>query len=71
MTEPTCKTRFTVRLPDHWTPDQALAVFEFVDELREAIWTHYHERLVEAYRELWEANDGGPSSDVPPRDISF
>ena len=23
MTEPTCKSRFTFRLPDYWPPDQA------------------------------------------------
>jgi len=31
-------------IPDYWTPDAALAVFELVDDLRNQIWRRY--RLV-------------------------
>lgn len=31
----------TVEIPMTWTPDQALAVFEFLDELKEKIWMRY------------------------------
>jgi hypothetical protein len=71
MTELTGKSRFTFRLPDYWTPDQALAVVEFIDDLREEIWAHYHEQLIDAYRELHASDIGGPSSDAPPSDNSF
>ena len=71
MTEPTCKSRFTFRLPDYWTPDQALAIVEFIGDLRVAIWTHYHEQLVEAYRELRISDDRGPLSGAPPSDTPF
>ena len=27
-----------ITLPEHWSPEQALAVFEIVDELRERLW---------------------------------
>ncbi|TXL06318.1 hypothetical protein [Bathymodiolus platifrons methanotrophic gill symbiont] len=26
-----------IKLPDYWTPEQATAVFEFIDEIREAM----------------------------------
>ena len=28
-------------LPTHWTPDEALAAFEFLDALRDHLWQHY------------------------------
>jgi hypothetical protein len=31
----------TVSIPGLWTPEQALAVFELLDELREKIWIRY------------------------------
>lgn len=33
-------------IPDDWTPQQALAVYDFVDALREAIWTRYQLQLL-------------------------
>jgi hypothetical protein len=34
-------------IPDDWTPREALAVYEFIDAIREAIWTHYNTQLIE------------------------
>jgi hypothetical protein len=28
-------------IPSHWTPDQALAVYEFLSQLRDQLWQHY------------------------------
>ena len=30
MTTPTFKSRFIYHLPDYWTPEQALAIVEFI-----------------------------------------
>jgi hypothetical protein len=38
-------------LPDDWTVDQALAVVEFLDDLREQIWRRYEIVLYERMRE--------------------
>jgi len=38
-------------LPDDWTPEQALAVVELLDDLRERIWTHYEIGLHEVLRD--------------------
>ncbi|MDZ7751711.1 MAG: hypothetical protein U5S82_08625 [Gammaproteobacteria bacterium] len=34
-------------IPDDWTPEQALAVYDFIDDLRDAIWSRYDRQLVE------------------------
>ena len=38
-------------VPTHWTPEQALAVFELIDELRECVWGLYGPRIQQAIRE--------------------
>ena len=38
-------------LPEDWTPEQAQAVFEVLDDLRERIWSHYELSLQELYRQ--------------------
>ncbi|MCF1457634.1 MAG: hypothetical protein AB2814_00565 [Candidatus Sedimenticola endophacoides] len=34
-------------IPGYWTPEQALAVYEFIDELRDALWARYEVQLIE------------------------
>ena len=31
----------SITLPTHWSPEQAVAVFEILDELREHLWACY------------------------------
>ena len=38
-------------IPADWTPEQALAVVELLDDLRERIWVHYGVKLFELLRE--------------------
>jgi len=38
--------------PD-WTPEQAYAVFELINNLRDAICEHYDVAILEQYRELF------------------
>ena len=33
--------RITLQLPDHWTPEQALAVYDLLSDLVDAIWNRY------------------------------
>ena len=46
----TLSERFTLRLPDDWTPAQALAVYEFLTDLADAIWNRYEVALIEQLR---------------------
>lgn len=38
-------------IPQHWTPEQALAVFECLQALREALWLAYGPQVQQAWRE--------------------
>jgi len=38
-------------IPDEWSPEQALAVVELLDDLREVIWERYQLQLYELLRE--------------------
>lgn len=42
-----------------WTPEQALAVFELLDDLRERVWVHYQLAIMSQVREERQA-DGVP-----------
>jgi hypothetical protein len=71
MIEPTIRSLFTFKIPDYWTPDQAFAIVEFIGDLREAIWAHYHDQLIDVYREQNLSDTGAPSSSPPPSDDCF
>lgn len=38
-------TKPIATIPTYWTPEQALAVYELLDDLREEIWAIYNVRL--------------------------
>ena len=40
-----------LNIPAYWTPEQAFAVFELLDDLRERIMAHYDVQLIDLYRE--------------------
>lgn len=57
----TLSTQFTLPLPDHWSPEQALAVYELLNDLAEAIWNRYQVPLIEQLTcELDQADDAQP-----------
>lgn len=53
MKTPPTRLPLTIALdiPANWTPEQALAVFELLDDLRERIWEHYRLPLTNLIRE--------------------
>ena len=46
-------------IPRHWTPEQALAVFECLQLLRQALWDAYGPQVRQAWREQL-VPDGNP-----------
>ena len=38
-------------IPDYWSAEEALAVYEFIDALRDEIWSRYDLRLIELLRD--------------------
>jgi hypothetical protein len=43
--------RALLEIPDYWTPEQALAVFELIDDLRERILFRYEEKIRDVLRD--------------------
>jgi hypothetical protein len=52
-------------IPAHWSPEQALAVFELLDDLRDKIWAHYGLRLQQLLAEQQQTTPRRPRR--PPR----
>ena len=59
--------RVLFEIPDYWTPEQALAVYELFDDLRELILSRYDLQITDAVREKCAPSappdPSGPSSD--------
>ena len=53
MTKSTTSLPLTIALqiPTYWTAEQAFAVFQLVDDLREAIWQCYSTQIQDQYRD--------------------
>jgi hypothetical protein len=41
----------TVEIPRSWTPEEALAVFELIDDLRDKVWALYNLQLKDLLRQ--------------------
>jgi hypothetical protein len=55
-------------IPTYWTPEQALAVFELVDDLRDHIWSIYQadlQRLIRQQRQPEPINPLKIDDDIP------
>ena len=46
-----------LNIPAYWTPEQAFAVVELLDDLRDRIWAHYCVQLLDQYREQYGPAD--------------
>jgi hypothetical protein len=55
--------RILFEIPDYWTPEQALAVYEFIDGLREIMLSRYDLQIMDALREEY-----APSAPPEPSD---
>jgi len=50
-------------VPRHWTPEQALAVAECLQALRQALWTTYGPQMQQAWREQLMPDAAPPEFD--------
>ena len=60
-----------IHLPMDWSPDQALAVFEIVDLLREHLWAHYGQQIQHAMRLQQAAPEPYTPSNIDDADVPF
>jgi hypothetical protein len=70
MKRPTSTRLLTIpfAIPAYWTPEQALAVFELLDDLRDAVWNHYRMQLLDEAREQYAPRTAADQSDHPAGD---
>ena len=54
----------TVVVPLHWTPEQALAVFECLRAMRQALWALYGPQAQQAWRD--QLVPDGPPPELDP-----
>lgn len=47
----------TPQIPQHWSPEQALAVYDFLYELSQCIWDRYETQLLELMQLELYGND--------------
>jgi hypothetical protein len=52
------------KIPAYWTPEQAFAVVELLDDLRDRIWAHYSAQLLDQYREQYGHADSDHTNDA-------
>ena len=55
-------------VPAYWTPEQALAVFELLDDLRELIWRHYETQLIDELRDARSPRSADQSIETSDND---
>ncbi len=57
------------KIPDYWTSEQAMAVFEFIDEIRDEILVHYQLQIAEQMKEErcydLECSEAFEDKDIP------
>ena len=58
-------------IQENWSPDQALAVIELLDDLRELIWQHYQVPIQDLLREQRGAQDESKSVNISDTDPPF
>ena len=46
-----CVAAGSITLPTHWSPEQAAAVFEILDDLREHVWARYGLQIQQVLRD--------------------
>ena len=57
-------------IPTYWSPEAALAIFEFVDEMRDLILAIYATQLQDAARERWRSPSTQPPV-IPDDELPF
>ena len=60
---PSMTTPAAVAVPKHWTPEQALAVAECLQAMRQALWAAYGPQMQQAWREQLMPDTDSPEVD--------
>jgi hypothetical protein len=52
-------------IPEYWSAEQALAVYEFLDALRAQVWDRYGEHITEQMRREYAAQQALAQLELP------
>jgi hypothetical protein len=55
-------------IPDYWSAEQALAVYELLDALREQVWERYGEQITERMRREYAEQQAHAQLELPFND---
>jgi hypothetical protein len=58
-----------LEIPDHWTPETALAVLELINDLRDQIWSRYAIDIQDELRRQLLPGDTDANAAAPPQDF--
>ena len=58
-------------LPSGWSPEQAVTVFEILDELRERVWDHYGLQIQQMLRGQQRTTAHDAAGDIDEADVPF
>ena len=62
----------SITLPTHWSPEQAVAVFEILDDLREHVWARYGLQIQQVLRdERGTTVSAAGGIDIDDADVPF
>jgi hypothetical protein len=64
VTKSRCPAPIPLEIPAYWTPEQAFAVVELLDDLRDRIWAHYSAQLLDQYRQQYGPVDSHHTDDA-------
>ena len=59
-----------IEIPDYWTPEQATEIFEFIEEIKEAIWRQYRLQIMEQIQ-FERCTEFQSDEDIEKREIPF
>ena len=59
-----------IKIPDYWTPEQATEIFEFIEEIKEAIWIQYRLQIMEQMQ-FERCTEFKSDEDIEKREIPF
>ena len=59
-----------IKIPDYWTPEQATEIFEFIEEIKEAIWIQYRLQIIEQMQ-FERCTEFESDEDIEKREIPF
>jgi len=60
-----------IALPTDWSPEQAVAVFEILDEVRERVWAHYSRQIQQVLREQRCTTASTAVDNIDQADVPF